>query len=46
VDGVSAVERSEEAKKRLRARNWALLAALLGFVLIVYIVSILRMGGH
>ncbi|MGH6937959.1 MULTISPECIES: hypothetical protein [Hypericibacter] len=43
---MSAVERSEEAKKRQRARNWAVLAALLGFVVIVYIVSILRMGGH
>ena len=43
---MSVMERSEEAKKRLRARNWALLAALLGFVVIVYIVSILRMGGH
>ena len=43
---MSAVERSEEAKKRLRARNWAMFAALLGFVALVFIVSILRMGGH
>jgi hypothetical protein len=46
MDRVSAVERSEEARKRQRARNWAVFAALLGFVVIVYIVSILRMGGH
>jgi hypothetical protein len=43
---LSAVERSEEAKKRQRARNWAVSGALLGFVVIVYIVAILRMGGH
>jgi len=43
---LSAVERSEEGKKRLRARNWAMFAALLGFVALVFIVSILRMGGH
>ncbi|HWA45885.1 MAG TPA: hypothetical protein VHA10_21875 [Hypericibacter adhaerens] len=43
---MSAVERDDETKRRQRARNWAVFAALLGFVVLVYVVSILRMGGH
>lgn len=35
----------DEARRRLRARNFALLAALLGFAILVYVVSIVRMGG-
>ncbi len=31
--------------RRLRTKNLALLAALLAFVLVVYLVSIVRMGG-
>ncbi|WP_374375394.1 hypothetical protein [Dongia sp.] len=34
-----------ERKKRLRQRNWALAAALVFFVVLVYIVSIVKMGG-
>lgn len=34
-----------ERRKQLRARNWALLLALAGFALLLYIVSIVRMGG-
>ncbi|MEX1108418.1 MAG: hypothetical protein WEC00_05855 [Dongiaceae bacterium] len=35
-----------ERKRRLRMRNLALAAALLAFVVIVYMVSIVRMGGE
>ncbi len=35
----------DEARRRLKARNYALMAALLGFVVLVYIVAIVRMGG-
>jgi hypothetical protein len=34
-----------ERAKRLRQRNWALAAALVAFVVLVYIVSIVKMGG-
>ena len=34
-----------ELKKRRRGKNLAVLFALLGFVVLVYIVSIVRMGG-
>lgn len=34
-----------ERRKQLRARNWALLLALVGFAVLLYIVSIVRMGG-
>ena len=34
-----------ERKRRLRSRNLAVLAALLGFVALVYIVAIVRMAG-
>jgi hypothetical protein len=41
------IDRGPEAKRRQRARNWAIFAALLAFVVIVYIVSIVKMsGGH
>ena len=34
-----------EEKRRLKRRNWALFAALAAFVVLVYFVSIVRMGG-
>ena len=36
---------SNEKQKRLRQRNWALLAALVGFVVLVYVVTIVKMKG-
>lgn len=36
---------SEDFRRRRRARNWALLIALAVFVLLVYVVAIVRMGG-
>ncbi len=32
-------------RKQLRARNWAMLLALAGFALLLYVVSIVRMSG-
>lgn len=34
-----------ERAKRLKHRNWAVLAVLLGFVVLVYVVSIVKMKG-
>jgi hypothetical protein len=42
---VMAGEDEKDRLKRQRKKNWALLAALMAFVVIVYIVSIIRMGG-
>ena len=36
---------NDERSRRLRMRNWALFGVLMAFVIIVYIVSIVRMGG-
>ena len=35
-----------ERRRRLRARNLAVLLALLAFVALIYVVSIVRMSGH
>ncbi|MFN3461213.1 MAG: hypothetical protein ACK4ZN_09415 [Oceanibaculum sp.] len=35
-----------ERARRLRQRNWALAGALVLFVALVYIVSIVKMGGN
>lgn len=35
-----------ERAKRLRQRNWALAGALVLFVVLVFIVSIVKMGGN
>ena len=34
-----------EKRKRLRQRNWALLAALVGFVVLIYAITIVKMKG-
>jgi len=34
-----------ERRKRLKQRNWALAAALVLFVALVFIISIVKMGG-
>jgi hypothetical protein len=41
----SADRSTDERRRRLKARNWALFAALVGFVVLIYIVAIVRMGG-
>ncbi|HEY0838352.1 MAG TPA: hypothetical protein VGE72_30880 [Azospirillum sp.] len=35
----------EERRRRLRGRNWAVFAALLGLVVLFYLITIVRMGG-
>ena len=35
----------DQIRRRQRAKNWALFAALVGFVVIVYFVSIVKMSG-
>jgi len=37
--------RDNEARRRLRGRNLAVLFALIAFVVIIYVVAIVRMGG-
>lgn len=34
-----------EKQKRLRQRNWALAGALVLFVVLVFIISVVKMGG-
>jgi hypothetical protein len=34
-----------ERRKQLKARNWALLLALVAFVVLIYVVAIVRMSG-
>jgi len=34
-----------EERRRLRSRNLAVLAILLGLVVLIYVISIVRMGG-
>ncbi|HTZ80554.1 MAG TPA: hypothetical protein VMC10_21775 [Stellaceae bacterium] len=40
--GILAVD---ERQKRQRARNWAIFALLLGFVVLIYVISLVKMGG-
>lgn len=45
---VSILEDREDAKtfrRKRRVKNWALFAVLLTFVVVVYFVAIVRMGG-
>jgi hypothetical protein len=35
----------DERQKRQRARNWAILALLVGFVALIYIVTLVKLGG-
>jgi len=41
----SQIPTNDERQRRQRARNWAILLALAAFVVIVYIVTIVRMKG-
>jgi hypothetical protein len=43
--GEAAKAPTPERQKRLRQRNWALLAALVGFVALVYVITIVKMKG-
>jgi hypothetical protein len=35
----------DERRRRRRQRNWALLAALVGFVALVYVITLVKMTG-
>jgi hypothetical protein len=35
----------DERQKRQRARNWAILALLVGFVALIYVVTLVKLGG-
>ena len=39
-------ESYEERRKRLRGRNYAVLAVLIGLVVMFYVITLVRMGGH
>jgi len=45
VTAMTGQPTDREEARRLRAKNLALLAALLAFVVVVYLVSVVRMGG-
>ena len=36
---------NDERRRRQRARNWAIFLALAAFVLVIYVVTIVRMKG-
>ena len=38
-------ERGADLRRRLRTKNLALMAVLVAFVILVYLVSLVRMGG-
>ena len=44
-DKSRAPNTSREAGRRLRTKNWILAAALVAFVIVIYLVSLVRMGG-
>ena len=42
---MARLEKGEDLRRRQRAKNLTLAAALVAFVVVVYLVSIVRMGG-
>lgn len=42
---MAAMARTPEEEKRIKRRNLALLAVLLGLVVLFYVMTIVRMGG-
>ena len=42
---MARLEKGADLRRRQRAKNLALAAALIAFVVVVYFVSIVRMGG-
>ena len=45
VTAVSDGGTVDERRRRQRARNWAILALLMGFVLLVYLITLAKLGG-
>ncbi len=44
VKAMAGDDRPDEEDRRRKHRNWALFAVLLAFVVLIYFVSIVRMG--
>ncbi len=42
---VSEPDKFREARRRVRVKNWILAVALVAFVIVIYLVSLVRMGG-
>ena len=40
------LQEGPDAAKARRLRNWALAGALFAFVILVFVVTIVRLGGH
>lgn len=43
---VKSMDLTPEEKKKLSQRNWALAGALLAFVVLVFIVTLVKLGGN
>jgi hypothetical protein len=35
----------DERRRRQRARNWAIFALLMGFVALIYLITLVKLGG-
>ncbi len=44
TDKHPVVENSEEIHKQRKRRNWAILGVLIGFIVLVYTITIVKMG--
>lgn len=45
MSAMSEPQSGREFRRKRRARNWAMFAALVAFVVIIYFVAVIRMGG-
>jgi hypothetical protein len=45
VTGPVPVQLSPEALRRRKLRNWALLGVLMAFVVLIFVISIVKMAG-
>ena len=45
MSAMPETEKREDFRRSRRVKNWALAAALVAFVVVVYFVSLVRMGG-
>ncbi|WP_156927183.1 hypothetical protein [Azospirillum halopraeferens] len=43
---MTMTESDEERRRRLRGRNLAMLAVLMGLVALFYVITLVRMGGN
>ena len=45
MSAMAKPDRDNETQRRQRGRNLALMAALIGFCVLIYLVTIVRLGG-